>query len=43
MQSNASARDFWAKAIAAFMGQMNDPYGLEIRGEAWNVFCFESR
>lgn len=42
MQSNASARNFWAKAIAAFTGQMNDPYGLEIGGEAWNVFCFES-
>jgi predicted acetyltransferase len=42
MQSNASARDFWARAIDAFTGQKNDPSGLEIRGEAWNVFCFES-
>lgn len=42
LQSNASARDFWTRAITAFTGQMNDPRGFEIRGEAWNVFCFES-
>jgi len=42
MESNASARDFWAHAISTFTSQLTHPDQLESRGTCWKVFTFES-
>jgi predicted acetyltransferase len=42
MEANASAHDFWARAIAGFFGDTIHPVRFESDGESWKVFSFES-
>jgi len=43
MQSNASALDFWQRAISTFTGEAIQPVSIEKGGKLWHVFSFESR
>ncbi len=43
MESNVPARDFWARAIAAFTGEAIHPLRFEKGGEFWELFSFASR
>ena len=43
MHRNASARRFWAGAIAAFAGEVVEPVRIEKNGEPWDFFSFQSR
>jgi predicted acetyltransferase len=43
MESNHSARRFWAHAISAFTGETIFPGRVEIGGKPWRVFAFESK
>lgn len=43
MQSNGSANQFWARAIASFTGEAVDPVHIEKGGEVWGVYRFESK
>ena len=40
MESNRSAHVFWARAIAAFVGETIAPRRIESRGTRWMVFAF---
>ncbi len=42
MESNVSARLFWAEAIAAFRGSAVQPVSIERNGVNWWLFSFES-
>lgn len=42
MQSNAAAANFWSRVIDSFTGKSIRPQQVEIAGEAWNVFSFDS-
>ncbi len=42
MQSNASALDFWSRAISTFIGEAIKPVSIEKNGKLWHVFSFES-
>ncbi len=43
MDSNASARQFWASAISEFVGEETLPVQVEKDDNRWAVFSFESR
>lgn len=43
MESNVPARDFWARAIAAFTGEEIHAAHFEKDGEFWHLFSFASR
>lgn len=43
MQSNISAHEFWTHAISTFAGKVIDPVRVEIDGECWKLFTFESK
>jgi predicted acetyltransferase len=43
MQANAAAQQFWAGAIAGFMGEAIQPAHIEKDGKSWIVFSFESK
>jgi len=43
MQSNASARDFWAHAISTLTGEAIHPIRVENGGKCWTLFSFESK
>jgi predicted acetyltransferase len=42
MESNQSARQFWAHAVSEFVGEAVYPLNVEEGGERWHVFSFES-
>jgi predicted acetyltransferase len=42
MPANVSALDFWAHAIARFMGEVIHPVCVEHGGKGWTIFSFES-
>lgn len=42
LQLNDSAKPFWARAIAQFIGTPIEPVAFEKEGDWWNVFSFES-
>ena len=42
MEANVSARRFWARAIAMFLGEVVAPVCLEKGGKNWEVFSFQS-
>jgi len=43
MESNNSAHQFWARAIAAFVGETIHSVLVEKHGRRWRVFSFESK
>lgn len=43
LASNVPARDFWARAISGLKGEEIRPWRIEVGGESWDVFSFESR
>jgi predicted acetyltransferase len=43
MQSNVSARDFWAHAISILTGEAIHPVRVEKDGKCWMLFSFESK
>jgi predicted acetyltransferase len=43
MESNHAAHQFWAHAIAAFIGEAIQPVGVQRNGERWHLFSFESK
>src|SRR5262249_45559241 len=43
MESNNSAHQFWAHAIAAYVGETIHSVPVEKRGQKWEVFSFESK
>jgi len=43
MQSNTSARLFWARAIPMFTGEVVHPVCVQKGGECWQLFSFESK
>jgi predicted acetyltransferase len=43
MESNASALDFWSRAISTFTGEPIQPVSVQKGGKLWHVFSFESR
>ena len=43
MESNATARQFWASAISEFVGEEIRPVQVEKDGKRWTVFSFESQ
>jgi len=43
LESNVNARDFWARAIATFIGREIHPVRVETGGKRWEVFAFESK
>ena len=43
MESNVSARDFWAHAISILTGEAIKPVRVEKDGEWWTLFSFESK
>jgi predicted acetyltransferase len=42
MQTNTSARHFWAEAISRFVGDVTRPVQIEKGGDWWTLFSFES-
>jgi predicted acetyltransferase len=42
-EANVPALHFWARAIAAFLGEAIEPARVERAGDTWRVFAFESR
>jgi predicted acetyltransferase len=42
MESNVSARPFWAHAISTFTGEPVNPVRVEHDGKCWTLFSFES-
>jgi predicted acetyltransferase len=42
MESNVSARRFWAHSISKFAREAIQPTRIEINGDYWDVFKFES-
>ena len=42
LQANVSALNFWARAIAAFTGEVIQSFGVEKDGDHWNLFLFQS-
>jgi predicted acetyltransferase len=43
IEANISAQHFWARAIAAFVGEAIRPVLIDKRGEGWLLFSFESK
>jgi len=43
MKSNVAARDFWARSILAFTGEVIHPVSVEAAGQLWLLFSLESR
>lgn len=43
MEANVSAQQFWAGAVATFVGTAIHPVRIENGGECWNLFSFESK
>jgi predicted acetyltransferase len=43
MQANISGQNFWAEAIAAFVGEPVPPAHIDIGGRLWTVFSFVSK
>jgi predicted acetyltransferase len=43
MRTNVSAQQFWAAAIAMFVGAAIHPVSTEIEGVPWSLFSFESK
>jgi predicted acetyltransferase len=43
MEANASACQFWERAIAAFAGEVVHAVRVEKSGQGWDLFSFESR
>jgi len=43
IESNNSAHQFWAHAIAAYVGETIHSVPVEKRGQKWEVFSFESK
>jgi predicted acetyltransferase len=42
MESNVSAREFWERAVAGFIGESRGPVRVEMNGESWHLFSFAS-
>lgn len=42
MQSNVSARDFWAHDTSKFTGEAINPVRIDKAGERWRLFSFDS-
>jgi predicted acetyltransferase len=43
MESNVSARDFWAHAISTLTGEAIQPVRIKKDGKWWTLFSFESK
>ena len=43
MESNVSAREFWAHAISILTGEATQPSRVEKDGKWWTLFSFESK
>jgi predicted acetyltransferase len=43
MRSNRPARDFWERAISAFIGEPSHSVYVEKDGRYWQLFSFESK
>jgi len=42
MEANATGQEFWARAIATFVGEVVAPSRVEKGGKTWEVFSFQS-
>jgi predicted acetyltransferase len=42
MESNTTAKGFWERAIAGFIGEVNFSVRVEKGGKRWHLFSFES-
>ena len=40
---NRKAKEFWARAVAEFVGEAVEPVPFEKDGEGWHLFSFESK